>query len=170
MREIRWHSCSPLVHTDLNSRSQTVYLIDRKNDYYELEGLFFPHHENPQLPLQNTIVDGELVFDVDPRTTMKLCGFWLSIVSSSMVKNNVAAVGQALREAERLFLQTICKNEERSRSRNEDHPFDIRVKEIRFSYHAEQVFADMVNLQHGSDGLIYTCVNAPYTPPQTRTC
>ncbi len=34
----------------------------------ELTGLFFPHHENPLRPLGNTIVDGELVLDVDPRT------------------------------------------------------------------------------------------------------
>jgi len=41
----------------------------------------------------------------------------------------------------------------------------IRVKEINFSYHVEKVFnVDIPALQHENDGLIYTCVNAPYTP------
>src|SRR5271170_7331845 len=41
----------------------------------------------------------------------------------------------------------------------------IKVKEISFSYHVEKVFAvDIPALQHGNDGLIYTCVNSPYTP------
>ena len=41
----------------------------------------------------------------------------------------------------------------------------IKVKEISFSYHVEKIFAvDIPALQHGNDGLIYTCVNSPYTP------
>ena len=42
--------------------------IDRHNSYRLLNGLYFPHHENPKMPLRNTIVDGELVIDVDPQT------------------------------------------------------------------------------------------------------
>ena len=42
--------------------------IDRHNAYRALSGLFFPHHENPMRPLGNTVVDGELVLDVDPQT------------------------------------------------------------------------------------------------------
>ena len=41
----------------------------------------------------------------------------------------------------------------------------IKVKEISFSYHVEKVFnVDIPALQHGNDGLIYTCVSTPYTP------
>jgi mRNA guanylyltransferase len=41
----------------------------------------------------------------------------------------------------------------------------IKVKPIRFSYHIKEVFSvDIPALQHGHDGLIYTCVNTPYTP------
>lgn len=44
-------------------------------------------------------------------------------------------------------------------------PFDIKVKDINFSYHVEKVFnMDIPNLMHGNDGLIYTCVTTPYTP------
>ena len=42
--------------------------IDRHNTYREINGLYFPHHENPMMPLRSSLVDGELVIDVDPRT------------------------------------------------------------------------------------------------------
>lgn len=42
--------------------------LDRHNDYHQLEGLYFPHHDDPRLPLKNTLIDGELVLDVDPQS------------------------------------------------------------------------------------------------------
>jgi hypothetical protein len=40
------------------------------NNHHQLEGLYFksPHHEDPRVPLKNSLVDGELVLDVDPQT------------------------------------------------------------------------------------------------------
>jgi len=48
----------------------------------------------------------------------------------------------------------------------------IKVKEINFSYYVEKVFnVDIPALQHENDGLIYTCVNTPYTPgTDTNMC
>ena len=41
----------------------------------------------------------------------------------------------------------------------------FKVKEVNASYHADKVFSvDIPALQHGNDGLIYTCVNTPYAP------
>jgi len=42
--------------------------LDRHNNYHKLEGFYFPRHEDPRLPLQNSLIDGELVLDVDPQT------------------------------------------------------------------------------------------------------
>ncbi|KAJ7087882.1 mRNA capping enzyme [Mycena epipterygia] len=154
-----------LVHTDLNSKSQTVYLIDRKNIYYELQGLFFPHHENPQIPLQNTVVDGELVFDVDPRTNHETLRF---LAFDCLVVNNQNIMSRPLdKRYGRLnewFYKPFAKMKRDHSHVTQTHPFDIRVKEMSFSYAAEKVFADMPNLHHGNDGLIYTCINAPYVP------
>jgi hypothetical protein len=44
------------------------FKIDRHNTYREINGIYFPHHENPMVPLRSSLVDGELVIDVDPRT------------------------------------------------------------------------------------------------------
>ncbi len=50
-------------------------------------------------------------------------------------------------------------------SRRTDAKNSIKVKQIKSSYNVEQVFnVDIPALQHGNDGLIYTCVNTPYTP------
>lgn len=43
------------------------YLIDRKNDYYFIQGLHFPHQEDPTFQQfhKDTILDGELVIDTE---------------------------------------------------------------------------------------------------------
>ena len=51
--------------TDLFANSKK---IDRHNTYKEIVGIYFPHHENPMVPLRSSLVDGELVIDVDPLT------------------------------------------------------------------------------------------------------
>ena len=50
------------------SRARARPQIDRHNSYRQLNGLYFPHHEDPRMPLRNSLVDGELVVDVDPHT------------------------------------------------------------------------------------------------------
>ena len=41
-------------------------------------------------------------------------------------------------------------------------PFSIKVKQVKLSYHVDDVFnIDLPALQHGNDGLIYTCAETP---------
>ncbi len=84
-----------LVQTDLETNFQAVYLVrlcfssseecdklcwtydspsDRNNTYYQQDGMFFPHYEDPRMPLRNTLLDGELVVDTDPHTK-QVCRF-----------------------------------------------------------------------------------------------
>ncbi|KAJ7709742.1 mRNA capping enzyme, catalytic domain-containing protein [Mycena rosella] len=154
-----------LVHTDTNAGSQTVYLIDRKNSYYELQGFFFPHHENPQMPLQNTIVDGELVYDVDPGTkhqTLRFLAFDCLVVNNQNIMSR--PLDKRYGRLKEWFHKPFAKMKKDHSHVTQTHPFDIGIKDLRFSYHAEQVFAELPTLQHGNDGLIYTCVNTPYKP------
>jgi mRNA guanylyltransferase len=45
-----------------------------------------------------------------------------------------------------------------------DTSISIKVKKISFSYGVEEVFQVVIPaLHHGNDGLIYTCVETPYT-------
>lgn len=77
-----------LVVTDYATKDQSIYVIDRHNTYRQLVGLFFPHHENPMMPLKNTLVDGELVIDVDPNTkreTMRFLAFDCLVIDDQNV-------------------------------------------------------------------------------------
>jgi hypothetical protein len=96
LREVGW-SPSPVLHSDRPYRPDDLHRtskaftshaasdceqgqIDRHNSYRQLTGLFFPHHEDPTRPLRSTIVDGELVVDVDPHTNM--VRIWSAYVSA----------------------------------------------------------------------------------------
>ncbi|KAI9601801.1 hypothetical protein KEM48_001087 [Puccinia striiformis f. sp. tritici PST-130] len=47
---------------------QEVYFIDRKDEFFLIDNITFPHYDNPNRLLKDTILDGELVIDVDPKT------------------------------------------------------------------------------------------------------
>ncbi|KAF8643837.1 hypothetical protein AX16_008854 [Volvariella volvacea WC 439] len=153
------------VNTDLNTGVQNVYLIDRHNTYRQLDGLFFPHHEDPRRPLRNTIVDGELVIDVDPRTkaqTMRYLAFDCLLVDDQnvMARTLDKRYGRLKEWFSRPYERMIADHPHVAASQ----PFEIKVKTISLSYHADEVFAQLPTLHHGSDGLIYTCVTTPYVP------
>ncbi|KAF8735139.1 hypothetical protein AX14_002646 [Amanita brunnescens Koide BX004] len=155
-----------LVATDHASGSQSVYIIDRHNTYRELSGLFFPHHENPLRPLGNTLVDGELVLDVDPQTkqeTLRFLAFDCLVVDDQKVMSR--SLDKRYGRLKEWFYKPYSRMIRDHPHVAASHPFDIKVKDITFSYHVDKVFAvDIPALQHGTDGLVYTCVNAPYTP------
>ncbi|GLB34648.1 putative second step of mRNA capping [Lyophyllum shimeji] len=154
------------VNTDLASGDQALYLIDRHNTYRQLSGIFFPHHENPMMPLRNTLIDGELVIDVDPVTkkeTLRLLCFDCLVVNEMNVMSR--PLDKRYGRLTEWFYKPYAKMMKDHPHIATSQPFDIKVKEINFSYHVEKVFnVDLPALQHGNDGLIYTCVSTPYTP------
>ncbi|KAK7467331.1 Dcp1p-Dcp2p decapping enzyme complex alpha subunit [Stygiomarasmius scandens] len=156
-----------LIHVDMQTPDiQNVFLIDRHNKYYNQSGLFFPHHENPVNPLRDTLLDGELVIDVDPRTKkekLRLLVFDCLVVDGQNVMSR--PLDKRYGRLQEWFFKPYAKMLRDHPQMIESAPFEIKVKPIRSSYNADQVFTvDIPALQHGNDGLIYTCVNAPYTP------
>lgn len=69
-------SDTPWAHTD---QSQ----VDRNEHFFGVEGLHFPHWENADIPLIDTVLDGELVIDIDPATGQvgHLCSAFTSFLS-----------------------------------------------------------------------------------------
>ncbi|KAF8634090.1 hypothetical protein AX15_001092 [Amanita polypyramis BW_CC] len=155
-----------IIATDPTSRDQSVYIIDRHNAYRALHGLFFPHHENPLRPLGNTVVDGELVLDVDPQTKKEVLRF---LAFDCLVVDDQTVMSRPLDKRygrlKEWFYKPYAKMIRDHPHVAISHPFDIKVKDITFSYYVDKVFSvDIPALQHGTDGLIYTCVNTSYTP------
>ncbi|KAH8106803.1 mRNA capping enzyme [Cristinia sonorae] len=154
-----------LVQTDVLTKGQSVYFIDRHNTFRLLSGLFFPHHENPRVPLRNTIVDGELVLDYDPRTkqsTMRFLAFDCLVVDDQNVM--ARTLDKRYGRLNEWFYKPYARMLKDHPQVAQTQPFQILVKSVKFSYHVEEVFrVDIPALQHGTDGLIYTCVSTPYT-------
>ncbi|KAI0345338.1 mRNA capping enzyme, alpha subunit [Trametopsis cervina] len=154
-----------LVQTDLQTKDQAVFLIDRHNTYRHLQGLFFPHHENPINPLRNTVVDGELVIDVDPRTkqeTLRFLAFDCLVIDEQNVMTRT--LDKRYGRLQEWFYKPYSKMLRDHPQMRHSQPFEIVVKDVKLSYHVDQVFEkDIPNLLHGNDGLIYTCVSTPYS-------
>jgi len=152
------------LQTDPQGGSQAVYLIDRHNSYYEVSGFWFPHPDRPRDSLMDTILDGELVVDVEPTSKRETLRY---LVFDCLVFDNENVMSRSLdkrygRLKER-FYRPWCKVREQFPQMSEKLPFDIQVKDISFSYGIEDVFRLVIpKLQHGNDGLIYTCRETPY--------
>ncbi|OJA18766.1 hypothetical protein AZE42_01650 [Rhizopogon vesiculosus] len=154
------------LQTDLKSNTQAVYLIDRHNDYYEVPGFWFPHYEKREEPLKDTIVDGELVIDVDPVTnngTLRFLTFDCLVVDAQNVMSRT--LDKRYGRLNEWFYRPFSLMMQQFPQMAAGRAFDIKVKKISFSYGVEEVFQTVIPaLHHGNDGLIYTCVETQYTP------
>ncbi|KAH9857131.1 mRNA capping enzyme, catalytic domain-containing protein [Lenzites betulinus] len=154
------------IHTDVHTMDQTVYLIDRHNTYRQVHGLYFPHHEDPRKPLRSSMVDGELVIDTDPRNnveTLRFLAFDCLVVDDTNVMDRTLEkrYGRLQMWIEKPFLKMMNDHPHVAATQ----PFDFKVKDVKPSYRVEDVFnIDIPRLQHGNDGLVYTCVSTPYAP------
>ncbi|KAA1471216.1 mRNA capping enzyme [Dentipellis sp. KUC8613] len=155
-----------VILTNLDTNEQLVHIVDRHNTYRHLAGVYFPHWEDPKMPLRSTIVDAELVIDVDPqskRETMRLLCFDCLVADNQNVMEK--SLEKRYGRLKEWFFRPYSRMIRDHPYMSERLPFDIRVKEINLSYHLEKVFAvDIPALQHGNDGLIYTPVSTPYIP------
>ncbi|KZT09646.1 mRNA capping enzyme [Laetiporus sulphureus 93-53] len=155
-----------LLFVQTDHQEQTVYIIDRHNSYRQVIGLYFPHHENPRMPLRNTIVDGELVVDVDPRTrqeTLRYLAFDCLVIDDQNVMSR--SLDKRYGRLQAWFYAPYAKMMKEFPQMAQEQPFDIKIKDVKLSYHVDDVFnIDLPALQHGTDGLIYTCAETPYIP------
>ncbi|KAG8978443.1 Dcp1p-Dcp2p decapping enzyme complex alpha subunit [Tulasnella sp. 425] len=147
-----------------HSNEQEVYLIDRKNDYRRVHGLYIPHHEDPRNGLRDTLLDGELVLDVDPvtrRETLRLLAFDCLAVDGTriMEKSLTSRYGKLQQWVFKPFAAMLSQFPNLAA----DLPFDLQVKRMERSYSIASVLNEVIpKLQHGHDGLVYTCATTRY--------
>lgn len=159
---------------------QEVYLIDRKN-HYRLQhmSLFFPHDEIPikqetlrRLDMvqlgeygvrKDTLLDGELVLDTgaDGVQRLRLLLFDCIVLDGQRMtgrplSKRYARLSQLLYPPFSYFMR---KTPEAAR----DAPFEIKVKKMDLAYGIRSVLQFRIpSLEHGNDGLIFTCINSGY--------
>ncbi|KAG8217569.1 mRNA capping enzyme, subunit alpha [Butyriboletus roseoflavus] len=114
----------------------------------------------------DTILDGELVVDVEPmskKETLRYLAFDCLVFDNENVMSR--SLDKRYGRLKERFYRPWRKVRDQFPQMAENTPFDIHVKDISFSYGIEDVFRLVIpKLQHGNDGLIYTCRETPYVP------
>lgn len=150
---------------------QEVFLIDRKNNYYQLDNIFFPHHDLRSATAQatggqrtDTLLDGELVIDtISPgNTKLRLLLFDCVVVDGeNLTKRELG------RRYARLRAHIVPPYEQHLKTNKMariSSPFEVLVKPMDLAYGLDTVLLHkMKQLQHGTDGLIFTRITGGYT-------
>ncbi|KDE04915.1 hypothetical protein, variant [Microbotryum lychnidis-dioicae p1A1 Lamole] len=146
-------------------QGQQTYLVDRRYDFYQVSGLRFPHQTGLDFDHSNTVLDGELVIDVEPARgeVLRLLLFDCLVIDSEnlMHKPLHKRYGRLKAYIMEPYDKLLMAHPEAC----EYLPFEVRLKPQELSYGIEAVFREHVpKLLHGNDGLIFTSAEAVYTP------
>jgi mRNA guanylyltransferase len=144
-----------------------TFLIDRKNNYYELQPAFrIPYYKDPTNPepfLYGTILDGELVHDQYPNEATPRLNFY---VFDALAVDSENVIGKTLDKRLGRFQEWVLKpyHKKIARTQNPDlRPFALKEKKTYPAYSIRQMFDNVLpTLKHGNDGLIFTCKSTPY--------
>ncbi|MCJ1286325.1 Dcp1p-Dcp2p decapping enzyme complex alpha subunit [Xylographa opegraphella] len=144
---------------------EVTYLIDRKNDYYHVQGLHFPVPDDEKLFHMGTLVDGELVNDTEGNGSIQL----RYLVFDCMVLDGSSLMHRTLDKRLAYFQNKVHKPYKSLYTKYPEEiqylPFIVEAKKMEFSYGIEMMFREILpGLPHGNDGLIFTCRNSPYKP------
>ena len=152
-----------LMYLTQEEDQEVVYLIDRKNEYYFVPDLHFPLKENQQAFHTRTIVDGELVLDTpaDGEPIMKF------LVYDCLILDGVNLTARTLDKRLAYFRENVYNPYRELYQKYPEElnyvPFQLEVKEMQLGYGIEMIFKDVLpKLQHGNDGLIFTCRETSY--------
>ena len=139
---------------------QVVYLIDRKNDYYQIQDIEFPKTDST--PHTATILDGELVIDTLPgKPSQKMY-----LVFDCMVLDGERLMHRSLDKRIAYFRDHVYTPYVGHRMKNPEdilEDFIVDWKKMEMGYGTEKMFKETLpKLPHGNDGLIFTCRTTPY--------
>ena len=146
---------------------EAIFLIDRKNDYYHIDNPHF-HFPLPDAPPDSfhteTLLDGELVLDTDPKTGEQTRRY---LVFDCLVIDGQPMLNRTLDKRIGYFREKVLKPQEKLfemfPEEKEEQPFEVVVKKMEKAYGIEMMFRDVLpKLQHGNDGLVFTCRTSQY--------
>ncbi|KAK5949926.1 Dcp1p-Dcp2p decapping enzyme complex alpha subunit [Knufia fluminis] len=147
-------------------RVPVVYLIDRKNKYYYVPNLRFPHQDNPHNNFHvDTILDGELVEDryPDGSSTIKFLVFDLLVIDGKDLRERT--LDKRLGYLKQFILHPYKNWLKEFPAERHKQAFILEDKKTEFSYSLATMFHEIipqVKQLHGNDGLIFTCKGTKY--------
>ena len=155
-----------LMYILVHEGKEVTYLIDRNNDYHQVNHIHFPKPDTPEGGSSSfhpcTILDGELVIDVFPGRLPQM----VYLVFDMMMLDGETCMHRTLDKRLAYFRDYVYGPYVKYRSSHpEDHAADFIVdwKKMEMGYGTEQMFKETLpKLPHGSDGLIFTCRTTPY--------
>ncbi|KAK9469667.1 mRNA capping enzyme, catalytic domain-containing protein [Lipomyces arxii] len=152
-----------LMYLSRENDAEATYLIDRKNDFYYVQGMHFPLVEDVSRYHVDCLVDGELVLDDmgNGKTIMRYLVFDSLVIDGKLLTERTLdkRLGY-FRELVYKPYEALCKSFPQE---VEYFPFLIDFKDMQFSYALPKLWNEIIpNLKHGSDGLIFTSRTTPY--------
>ena len=145
------------------------WLIDRKNDYYYVEGLHLPTQEKfPSGFHTNTLFDGELTMDRIKQPDGRMEERLVYYVFDCLVIDGTLITDRTLDKRLARYDNFVQKPLQRLEKEYAGDvvalfPFRMKMKKMEKPYGAEMMFREVLpRLPHGNDGLIFTCRDSPY--------
>ncbi|KAI0405370.1 mRNA capping enzyme [Xylaria palmicola] len=143
------------------------YFIDRRNDYWYIDrgNLHFPLPDDRVKFHTATVLDGEFVMDVmgDGRKEPRYLVFDCLVLDGLVLMNR--ELGKRLGYFQEQVFKPYRRLMDDFPSERQYQPFFIDQKVMQLSYGIEMMFKDVIrNLNHGNDGLIFTCLRSDYKP------
>lgn len=153
-----------LYLTEDDYGQEAHYLIDRKNDYWFInnKSLHLPTPQDVQSFHTQTLVDGELVIDVeDGRKTPRFLLFDCLVIDGKNIMER--PLDKRLAYMKEHIYAPYRKLFQEFPDELQYQPFEVRMKDMQLSYGMEMMFKDVLpHLKHGNDGLIFTCRTSSY--------
>lgn len=151
-----------LVNPDTNEEG--VFLISRENEYYHVPDFHFPRSsKNFDQSHNGTIVDGELVYSMNPITKVKEIRYLifdcLSMDMQSVMHKNL---WKRLYHAQHEFHKPYMELRRKFPDACINWPFKLDFKNMTQPFKIHKIFNEMKNLTYVSDGLILTSCDTPY--------
>ncbi|KAI7889738.1 mRNA capping enzyme, catalytic domain-containing protein [Mucor mucedo] len=135
---------------------------DRNKYWYYVPNLLFPLRGRDNEYLKDTLMDGELVLDIDQHKKT-----WRYLIFDLMVVNGSTIIQRSFSTRLGMLQQDVIHPfNVRMRTQTDPSnlpPFTVELKKMERSYGLHLVFEQIPKLKHKSDGIIWTPVKYPYT-------
>ena len=145
-----------------------IYFIDRDNSVFQVNGLTFPHPRDISRTIGDTLLDGEMVIDIQKDDGKQIPRYLIYdvIMYDGNDVSKLPFHPNRYQIIEREIIHGRRKAMYKERIRKEKEPFAVRLKYFWDVNHASSVLGEKFakQLGHAPDGLIFQPAKEPYCP------